>query len=304
MSPYATLNKFHLRIAETNIHSPGPESLTYCLDALSEVVTLVGQDGFLSALARLCEAASGYDSTFITAYFDSHSPVELFDNLDDEFSDATIGPYLDFAYLLDPFYNLIRNGRHDGVVTLKDCAPDDFLTSEYYETFYVGTGLFDEANVIVPFGEGTFLSLSLGSRDEGFMLSDAAREMLTALFPCISALCKRHWPKFNPESIQGQGRIGLHLEKSFERFSTSVLSQREAEIVRLILKGHSSKSIARELGNSPETVKVHRKRIHNKLGIASQGELFSLFLDALSQTPSNATEDPLTYLDRQVSEYD
>ncbi|MGH6806890.1 MAG: helix-turn-helix transcriptional regulator, partial [Ensifer adhaerens] len=33
---------------------------------------------------------------------------------------------------------------------------------------------------------------------------------------------------------------------------------------------------ARHLGNSPETVKVHRKRIYSKLKISSQGELFSL----------------------------
>jgi DNA-binding CsgD family transcriptional regulator len=64
-------------------------------------------------------------------------------------------------------------------------------------------------------------------------------------------------------------------------FATSVLSNRDSEIVRLILKGHSSKSMARVLGNSPETVKVHRKHIYAKIGITSQGELFSIFLRAL-----------------------
>ncbi|MCY1250836.1 Bacterial regulatory protein, luxR family [compost metagenome] len=54
------------------------------------------------------------------------------------------------------------------------------------------------------------------------------------------------------------------------------VSVREAEVIRLMLKGHSTKSIARHLGNSPETVKVHRKRIYSKLKISSQGELFSL----------------------------
>ena len=95
--------------------------------------------------------------------------------------------------------------------------------------------------------------------------------------------------------------MGLHLEKTFERFGTSLLSCREAEIVRLILKGHSSKSIARVLGNSPETVKVHRKRIFVKLNITSQGELFSLFLDALNRTPANANQDPLEYLETAIT---
>ncbi|WP_299866675.1 helix-turn-helix transcriptional regulator [uncultured Hoeflea sp.] len=268
------------------------------MQKLAVAVDLVGQSGFLSALAEVCQAASGYDSTFVAAYFDGHSPVELYDNLDAQFSASTIKPYLDFAYLLDPFYTLIQTKAHGDVVTLKECAPDDFLTSEYYRTFYAGTGLFDETSLYVPFGDGACLLVSLGSRQEDFELSDQAREMLNALYPCIAAVCRRHWPKLDPANVTGQGRIGVHLEKSFERFSTSVLSAREAEIVHLILKGHSSKSIARVLGNSPETVKVHRKRIHNKLEIGSQGELFSLFLEALACTPSNATQDPLTYLTR------
>ena len=186
------------------------------------------------------------------------------------------------------------------MVSLSECEPDDFLTYEYYQTFFVDTGLYDETSINIPFAQGASLIISLGSRHRHFALDPAARDALHAYFPCIAELCKRHWPSLTPDSVVSMGRMGVHLEKSFERFSTSVLSHRETEIVQLILKGHSSKSIARVLGNSPETVKVHRKRIHNKLGITSQGELFSLFLDALSKTPPNATQDPLTYLRQYV----
>lgn len=37
-----------------------------------------------------------------------------------------------------------------------------------------------------------------------------------------------------------------------------------------------------------------------QVSVASQGELFLLFLDALSQTPPNADPDPLTFLDRKA----
>ncbi|WP_291731795.1 LuxR family transcriptional regulator [Leisingera sp. F5] len=272
------------------------------LDGLARAIELVGQEGFLTTLADLCQSASGYDSTFAVAFFPDHPPVELFDNLSDEYSAATIKPYLDFACFLDPFYNLFQQGIGDQVVTLGECAPDDFMASEYYQTFYASTGLFDETSLFVAFQNGAAVVISLGSREEGFQLGADQRAALAALLPCIAALCRRHWPALDPDSLVGSGRMGLHLKKSFERFASSVLSGREAEIVQLILKGHSSKSIARELGNSPETVKVHRKRIHNKLGITSQGELFSLFLEALTRAPANATGDPLTYLDRPVSE--
>ena len=60
-----------------------------------------------------------------------------------------------------------------------------------------------------------------------------------------------------------------------------MLTHRECEIAGLILKGHSSKSIARIIEISPGTVKIHRKNIYRKLGISSQSELFSLFLGNL-----------------------
>ncbi|WP_264210181.1 helix-turn-helix transcriptional regulator [Leisingera thetidis] len=268
------------------------------LEALARAIELVGQEGFLASLADLCQSATGYDSTFAAAFFPDHPPVELFDNLSDEHSASTIKPYLDFAYFLDPFFNLFQTGIGDSVVTLGECAPDDFLASEYFRTFYADTGLFDETSVFVAFESGAAVVISLGSREEGFRLGADQRAALAALLPCIAALCRRHWPALDPDSLAGSGRMGQHLRKSFDRFASSVLSGREAEIAQLILKGHSSKSIARVLGNSPETVKVHRKRIHNKLGISSQGELFSLFLEALTKAPANATGDPLAYLDR------
>lgn len=92
------------------------------------------------------------------------------------------------------------------------------------------------------------------------------------------------------------GALGQHIEAALCRFATSRLSDRESEVARLILKGHSSKVIARMLGNSPETVKVFRKRIHTKLGLATSAELFSLFLAALCAAPQGSTDDPLRYL--------
>ncbi len=55
-------------------------------------------------------------------------------------------------------------------------------------------------------------------------------------------------------------------------------------MVQLLLRGYSAKAAARELGISPETLRVHRKHIYAKLGVSSQGELFSLFLSALPKS--------------------
>ncbi len=99
-----------------------------------------------------------------------------------------------------------------------------------------------------------------------------------------------------PNAFPAQSSMGLHVMAAMARFGTSCLSDREAEVARLILRGYSSKVIARMMGNSPETVKVYRKRIHTKLGLATSAELFSLFLSALCAAPHGAKDDPLIYL--------
>ena len=93
-----------------------------------------------------------------------------------------------------------------------------------------------------------------------------------------------------------QGDLGRRIDAAWRGFGTSCLSEREGEVLRLILRGQSSKGIARLLGNSPETIKVYRKRIHSKLGLASTGELFSLFMAALCAMPEDCAEDPLLFL--------
>ena len=52
-----------------------------------------------------------------------------------------------------------------------------------------------------------------------------------------------------------------------------VLTPREAEILKALGQGHSSKQIARDLDVSVRTVETHRQSIKRKLGIEGQAEL-------------------------------
>ena len=51
--------------------------------------------------------------------------------------------------------------------------------------------------------------------------------------------------------------------------------------------GLAAVSVALQLGIAPTTVKTHRKNLYAKLGIATQFELFSRFLDTLKYRPRN-----------------
>jgi len=97
---------------------------------------------------------------------------------------------------------------------------------------------------------------------------------------------QRAWDSQDREASRGDGDRGMHqrLTTCFENFGEDTLTQREREITQLLLRGHSSKSIARELGIAPGTVMVHKRNLFAKLGITSQYELFSSFIDALSDS--------------------
>ena len=140
------------------------------------------------------------------------------------------------------------------------------------------------------------LFLSLGVRGKARMRLTA----LQAALPLLGALVRQHWTVLTPDKVDGTERLSAHLDHAFGSFGSARLSPREGEITRMILKGHSSKAIAKAFENSPETIKVHRKRIYAKLGVDSQGALLSLFLEALRVMPPGASGDPLCHLPKGV----
>ena len=246
-------------------HAPCPQ-----MSRIACAVAAVGSDAFPEALTALCQRAFAFDSLFVSLFSQDQAPRQLFSSLDNEATRRTIRPYLSFAHLLDPFYGLFKADIGTTVVGLDECAPDDFRSTEYYRMFYSDTGLRDEVTIFAACGEGRSIVLSQGQRAFRRPRAPEACDGLKTLLPVIAALCVRHWP-----DLTGLPRATV---PDFDRVGLPKLSLREAEIVRLMLKGHSTKSMARLLGNSPETVKVHRKRIYSKLGIGSQGELFSRFM--------------------------
>ena len=58
----------------------------------------------------------------------------------------------------------------------------------------------------------------------------------------------------------------------------ATLSEREREVLDRILEGKQTRQITDELCISVKTVEFHRARIREKLGVATQAQLFSLFI--------------------------
>jgi FixJ family two-component response regulator len=65
-------------------------------------------------------------------------------------------------------------------------------------------------------------------------------------------------------------------DKAEARRRLDLLTPREFEVMRLVVRGMLNKQIASELGTAEKTIKVHRGRVMKKLGVVSVADLVRL----------------------------
>jgi DNA-binding CsgD family transcriptional regulator len=220
-------------------------------------------------------------------------PLNIYDNF--ELADAKkgIAAYVENTYVLNPFYQASQKGLADGVYRIRDLAPDAFFESEYYKTYRVlpdhseeigyitedWPESLEEIDIAITLESDVICELSLyrSLRDRSFTDDELAR--LSLVIPVIAALLRRYWAWFGASKLEASPP-DHRIEQIFASFGAEVLTEREREVTQLILRGHSSESIGFNLGISLGTVKTHRKNAYAKLGISSQSELLSLFLQS------------------------
>jgi DNA-binding NarL/FixJ family response regulator len=90
----------------------------------------------------------------------------------------------------------------------------------------------------------------------------------------------------------GRGEKGATLDS---RPGGPRLTTREQEVVRLVARGRSNKSIAHQLGISPRTVEGHLNHVFEKVGSTSRTELvhFALTNGLFVRDPDGVTEQSL-----------
>lgn len=252
------------------------------------VIDAIGENDFLARLSELLTSIVDYESMVVMG-FSADAPPVIGYNDTTFFEKQSVDKEFIGALVLDPFYQLIKRGTREGIYKLSDIAPDEFYMSDYYHKIYKQTGLKQELGMIVTCSEGYTLVLSLGLRGKDKVDFDE-KLRLEQYFAEIKSAIRKHYELGDPQ----QRTIGHQLNDIFSNFGKDFLSERECQVTQLVLQGYSTKAIAPLLEVSTETVKVYRKRIHNKLKISSQSELFSLFLEAASTVPANSNIDPLT----------
>lgn len=235
------------------------------------------------ALINAVGKAVVHDGTCLLAFHDDAPPEVLHHTLEPEGEQHYLDRYLAGPYLLDPLYELALRSDKPAICRYREATPDRFHSSEYYKQYCDRTHLKDEMDFLVDVSGGTALALVVGRRVKRFSKAELAR--LELIEPVVQAAMEQVWEKWRQGSSHDAPDREIHqrLTDCYDNFGNGVLTQREREITQLLLRGHSTKSVARELDIAPGTVMVHKRNLFGKLGITSQFELFSRFIEDLSQ---------------------
>ncbi|AIG01197.1 LuxR family transcriptional regulator [Pseudomonas fluorescens] len=251
---------------------------------LGRTVSQIGTERFWKQLVLLLHQNLAFDNA-LAIFYPLEGPPQALEEYDAQPTSkpASMLVYLNGLYLLDPFFQACREGYASGVYRLEEVAPDHFRQSEYFLNYFHDNVLEDEVQFILQLpGVGT-LSLSLGMQR---VFSAAQTGLLTLLAAWVLPLMQQHWQQSTQRAPAGAA-MASQIRDALSHFGSGVLSERELEIARLVLRGFSSKAMAERLGISPDTVKVHRRHLYAKLDISSQPELFSLFIQSLGHDLEN-----------------
>jgi len=193
--------------------------------------------------------------------------------------DPLFHDYVQGLYLLDPFYIANRERPASGLFRLAEVAPERFRETEYFRLYFTHNVVEDEVHFNVSLDGARTLCLSLGSRSR-FDPQQVA--LLDLVRPWVCALMRQRLffeaGISEPIALSNGHRHG-NLEEMMVRLGTP-LTDRELDVIRLVLSGCSNKEAAAKLEISAETVKVHRRHIYAKLKVKSQSELFKIFHSA------------------------
>ena len=239
-------------------------------------------DSLITAIGQVVD----HEGTCLLAIHRNASPDVVHHTLEPAGKKHYLERYLAGPYLLDPLYQLALRTDKPGLYRFREELPDRFRSSEYYKQYCERTHLQDEMDFLLPVSKDTTLALVIGKRTRMFGRAEIGRLALTA--PIIRASMRRIWQDWATSGGHRSDDDPVHkrLTECFERFGEAVLTERERQISQLLLRGYSSKSIARELKIAPGTVMVHKRNLFAKLGISSQYELFSLLIAELEKRPS------------------
>jgi len=258
----------------------------------STVDDIVGLAARLIPTARTPEAFTvlgeeigrfvSFQNFIVYVFVDGASPVLFQTNLGLPWLQNQMADYINGLYVLDPFHRLTVE-RRAGLFRMRDIMPEAFPESEYYRHFYEQTTVTDEVRYVVPAGLGTAVHVFIEREGAEDPFSYRELALLECLEPLVRAFVLTHEDWRNTNAAEERPFEKFELRSQIQGLGAGILTLREVDTVELMLKGHSTKSMARVLGIDDGTAANHKRNIYAKLDVHSAAQLFDLFLRSLTE---------------------
>lgn len=265
---------------------------------IAQLISLEGK-ARAEALFDMFSAALRSDEMMLFHFRENVGPEVVEHRTSKSVRQQQINDYKNGFYLTDPFYLAIERSIENQAISLKDVVDqDDFQTSDFFVRHYVDTDLVDEMCYCMSDGQDGHILLSFArSRDAG-RYSDEELELAKAIAPIVFGTLSSSWRHFADPKLfvpPSPEEVKLHddLKRARDNFGRSLLTDREFEVVQMMLRGYPIDVIAKRLKMAEGTAKVHRRNIYAKLDISSMAELFSLFIDVVGEVNVGLDADPL-----------
>jgi len=162
----------------------------------------------------------------------------------------------------------------------------DEYDPEYRDHFFIQHNLVDKVSITRKVDEG-YIYCNFYRIGESGQFTSRERQLFDSILPLITNLIACHFKilrlqgESNPEEAP-TARSLVHSVISRQVQPFDKLTTRESEVCERILVGFTSTGISLDLGIAESSVNTYRRRAYEKLGIATQNELFSMCISALN----------------------
>ncbi len=262
---------------------------------LARIIAAIGSDSFFDQIAEIIASLIPYEGMVIFLYSEKSAPMTIgCYKLARNYKEG-LDNFTKYTYVLNPVYRAFLDDVKASTYLIADLVPQDIESqiansnlkiridkSEAigYRTPGWPKNMTEVLGLVQLPGKKMIELNFLVSRDSNQVQN--CRQGLENLYPVLASAILKHF-EFSPQQFDIRS-TGPSQESRFQEFGKNILTDREQGVVKMILTGHSSNSIALNLSISVPTVKTHRRNLYNKFNISSQAELFNLFVRHLMDT--------------------
>ena len=261
---------------------------------LANIVAHVGEPIFFQQVFAAIEAQVPVALPQAWLYHKDLPPKLLDHKISKEAYTSQVDEYLEGPYREDPFFKISLSAPRNNCYRLSRLITGNFEDSSYHRDYYGSTGTVDEAIIVTRLGDGSVVNISFMRLESHGEFSGGEYNWLYSVSQVIAELIELHTRREEfVESNLLQPGVDHHIQQGFECFGTSYVSEREQEVLELLLRGYGADTSAERLNISLETVRRHRKSIYKKLDVNSQADLFALFINTIPYVAQAKGQDPL-----------